>query len=101
MQAFVRTEEALEPVMPHLVMNDGAKTTGVRVTAGDDGDHGVFHAAAGSEGSFYCRGMRIGIGADPVGEVRNGLCDVAGSMLPAFSAGRPKERYAGHPMPIR
>jgi hypothetical protein len=100
-QAFVGTEEALEPVMPHLVMNDGAKTTDVHVTAGDDCDHGVFHAAAGSEGSFYCRGMRVGIGADPVGEVCNGLCDVTGSLLPAFGAGRLKERYACHPMPIR
>ena len=78
MQAFVGGDHALEPAVGHFVHRDPHQAAHGALT-GDEGDHGVFHAAVASLNHSV---LGVGVRSDVFVDERHGSCGVVGKRRP-------------------
>ncbi len=78
---FVAAQDAVEPVVANLMGKDFVQISGGAV-ATDDGNHRVFHAAAGAERRLQTRHLRVRINTDVVRVKTGGPFQVVRGVFP-------------------
>ena len=96
--AFVAAEDAVKPVVPHLVDDHSLQPQGAPAVA-NDGDVGVFHAAARTDGAVHRGHVVVRVLPVPFGVVVGGVLDVGQRRAPQVSGCRGKHGPRSHGSP--
>ncbi len=94
--AFVAGQDAVEPVVAHLVRDHVVQAFGIAHVA-DDGDHRIFHAAARADGAIHRRAGVVRVFAHPLAVAQHALVErLDPHGLPFLRVLRGEEGPGGH-----